>query len=86
MFRVVSCAARRRRRSMAGQDDEIQLVHQSELDDFGEDGNTLTGEEDGAPCMKINYSDTDESEPRVQDERHIKHPGKFRMRLRVRTI
>lgn len=70
---------------MAVQEDEIQLVNRTEMEDFPElesDG-PLTGGEDG-PSMKIDYSDTEDSEPQIADERHIKHPGKFRMKLRVR--
>jgi alpha-glucosidase (family GH31 glycosyl hydrolase) len=70
---------------MTEEEDEIQLVSRTEED--VEDGVIFVakgsrGEDrDGPPCLKINYSD-DDSEPRVQDERHIRHPGKLRMRLR----
>ena len=74
---------------MNEEEDEIQLVSRTEAD--VEDGVTFVAKEsrgedrdrDGPPCLKINYSDDDDSEPRVLDERHIRHPGKFRMRLRV---
>ena len=74
---------------MAEEEDEIQLVSRTEAD--VEDGVTFVakgsrGEDrdrDGPPCLKFNYSNDDDSEPRVLDEQHIRNLGKFRMRLRV---
>lgn len=68
--------------------DEIQLVDRRAGDEeegelFGEGSED---EKDNPPCMKINHSDAEDSlsEPRVQDEWHVKHPGKLKMKLRVR--
>lgn len=61
--------------------DEIQLVDRTE----GDEGEEQFTEDDGDEpvCIKINSSDAEESEPRVQDEWHVKHPGKLKMKLRV---
>ena len=75
---------------MADQEDEIQLVHRTgDRGDSEEDADPSASREDSfevddTPCLTINYSDKEGSEPRVEDERHIKHPGKLKMRLRVR--
>ena len=74
---------------MAEEEDEIQLVSRTEAD--VEDGVVFVaegsrGEDRDRDCLKINQSDDDDSEPRVLDERHIRPPGKFRMRLRVCLI
>jgi len=64
------------------EEDEIQLVNKNEEDEesFGESGET----EGGPPCIRLTFSGVDESEaPRVQDELHIKHPGRIKMKLRV---
>ena len=75
------------------EEDEIRLVDRTELVTFEEDGDLFGGEEredDDQPItLKINHDERDtseESEPRVEDERHIRHPGKLKMRLRVRCV
>ena len=73
---------------MATEEDEIQLVDRTAGDEEEDAG--IFDREDDPPCMKIDYSggedeEDEESEPRVEDEKHIKHPGKFRLRLRVRS-
>ena len=83
-----------RRRTMT-EEDEIQLVDQGndEEEEAGEggmglrDGDDRDGDDrDSPPCLKINFSDLEGDSPRVEDERHIKHPGKLKMRLRVWLI
>ena len=83
-----------RRRTMT-EEDEIQLVDQGnneeEEEEEAEGGGLTLGVRDGddrdsPSCLKINFSDLEEDSPRVEDERHIKHPGKLKMRLRVRLI
>lgn len=62
--------------------DEIQLVDRTGGDE--EEGEQVTEDDGDQPlCIKINSSDAEESEPRVQDEWHVKHPGKLKMKLRV---
>ena len=66
---------------MASEEDEIQLVNRAGGEDSEDDAVMFEVREDGTSCMKMDSGE--ESEPRVADERHIKHPGKLRMRLRV---
>jgi hypothetical protein len=69
---------------MATEEDEIQLVDRA--GDVEEDAGIFDRDED-PPCIRIDFNggeeEEEDSEPRVEDERHIKHPGKFRLRLRV---
>lgn len=71
------------------EDDEIQLVNRTAVGNLEEDAGLFGSEfedDDHPPTMMINHDDRDvreESEPRVVDERHIKHPGKLKMRLKV---
>lgn len=93
MLGAASCTTRRRGAwssggIMATEEDEIQLVDRTAGDEE-EDAGDIFDREDDPTYMKIDYSggedeEEEESEPRVEDEKHIKHPGKFRLRLRVR--
>lgn len=81
---------------MAREEDEIQLVDAAAgmTDEEEEEegmGIVFEGEVDRSSCIRLGgYNEEEEeeedSEPRVEDERHIKHPGKLNMRLRVRVI
>ena len=84
MLGAASCTTRRRGRgSMATEEDEIQLVDRA--GGAEEDAGIFDRDEDPPPCLRIDYGggEEEEEEPRVEDEKHIKHPGKFRLRLRV---
>lgn len=77
---------------MAREEDEIQLVDAAAgmTDEEEEEegmGIVFEGEVDRSSCIRLGgYNEEEEeeedSEPRVEDERHIKHPGKLNMRLR----
>ena len=62
------------------EEDEIQLVNKNEEDEESASGGREA--EGGPSCIKLTFSDV-ENEPRVQDELHIKHPGRIKMKLRV---
>ena len=90
MLGAASCTRRRAVSNMTTEEDEIQLVARAaanETDDEDEAGIFDLGlKDDQPPTMKLDMESGEESEPRVADEKHIKHPGKLRMRLRVRGL
>ena len=73
------------RRRTGTEEDEIQLVNHEEGQEEEEEEEGEGGEDtdENPPCMKITFSDLDENEPRVQDEMHIRHPGRVKLKLRV---